>query len=120
MKGSEPMTSVKITTICPGLVDTPLVNTDKATQFSFSKKKALAPGEVAKVMLDLIQDKKYECGTVLELTKGGTRIIPDWNVDPPSGSGTGQDEQDEQDQQQMLRTMLQPIQDTLDTERSSK
>lgn len=117
MKDSESLTSVKVTTMCPGLVNTPLITPDKVTQYSFTENKALSPDDVAKHMLKLIQEKQYGCGTVLELSKGGTRVVPEWNADPPSGSGTGQDEKE---QAAGLQALLDPIEARLSSERASK
>jgi NAD(P)-dependent dehydrogenase (short-subunit alcohol dehydrogenase family) len=92
MTASESLTGVKVTTICPGLVDTPLFTKDKVEQYSFAESKALKPSDVATGMLDLIQKKELGCGTVYEISKAGTRIIPEWNIEPPSAEGTGQAE----------------------------
>ena len=48
----------------------------------------LKPDDVAKAMVDLIQDGNYGGGTVLEVIQNNgpkTRVIPLWNVDPPQG-----------------------------------
>ncbi|KAL5425033.1 hypothetical protein PMIN06_005664 [Paraphaeosphaeria minitans] len=92
MTASEPFTGVKITTICPGLVATPLFTDDKKEQYSFHENKALKPSDVATGMLDLIQKKEFGCGTVYEISMAGTRVIPEWNVAAPSAEGTGQNE----------------------------
>lgn len=117
MKDSEPLTGVKITTICPGLVNTPLVTLDKREQYSFHENKALTPHSVAKNMLELIQKKEYGCGTVLELSKAGTRVVPEWNISPPSAEGTGQNEVE---LAAGLEALLAPIQATLAREKAAK
>lgn len=117
MKDSEPLTGVKITTICPGLVNTPLFTADKIEQYSFHENKALSPDNVAKNMLELIQQKKYGCGTVLELSMAGTRVVPEWNIPPPSAEGTGQNENE---QAAGLKALLGPIQDKLGLEKRAK
>lgn len=117
MKDSESLTGVKITTICPGLVNTPLFTDDKKDQYSFHENKALTPDNVAKNMIDLIQKKEYGCGTVLELSMAGTRVVPEWNIAPPSAEGTGQNESE---QAAGLKALLRPIQEKLDLEKGSK
>lgn len=92
MTASEALTGVKVTTICPGLVATPLFTSDKKEQYSFHENNALRPDDVAKGMLDLIQKKELGCGTVYEISLAGTRVIPEWNIMPPSAEGTGQNE----------------------------
>jgi short-subunit dehydrogenase len=91
LKDSEPLTGVKITTLCPGGVMTPLFDAQKIKQYSVQKERFLTPETCAERMLDLLQKKEYPCGTVLELTINGERVIPEWNISPPEGQGTGRD-----------------------------
>ncbi|KAH7115891.1 hypothetical protein B0J11DRAFT_113001 [Dendryphion nanum] len=115
LKDTESLTGVKITTICPALVNTPLFTPDKVSQFSFSENKALSPDQVAENMLKLLQEKEYECGTVLELSMSGTRKVPEWNIAPPAGEGTGQ----ELNADAMYQAMLGPITKKLESERNA-
>lgn len=112
MKDSEAMTGVKITTLCPGGVATPLFDAAKIKQFSATKDAFLRPETCAEHLLALLQKKKYPCGSVLEATLLGTRLIPEWNVQPPEGQGVGQDLD-----QQFVERLLEPIQRVLKTER---
>lgn len=114
MTTSESFTGVKITTICPGLVATPLFTDDKKEQYSFHENKALKPDDVATGMLDLLQKKEFGCGTVYEISIAGTRIIPEWNISPPSAEGTGQNETE---MAAGLKALLGPIQDKLRSEK---
>lgn len=116
LKDTEPLTGVKITTICPGIVNTPLVTPEKVKQFSFAEERALTPDKVAENMLDLIQKKEFPCGTVLELSMTGSRIIPEWNILAPQGAGTGQ----ELNAEAMMKAMLFPIEEKLSKERGAK
>lgn len=34
-------------------------------------------------MLDAIESEKYAGGSIVEVSKLGTRLIPEWNIDPP-------------------------------------
>lgn len=46
----------------------------------------MAPEDVAEQMVALIEDAKYGGGTVVELLeKGKPRLLPLFNIDPPSG-----------------------------------
>jgi hypothetical protein len=117
MKDSEAITSVKVTTICPALVNTPLITPEKIVQFSMSEERGLSPESVAENMLQLIQEKKYTCGTVLELSLAGTRVVPDWNIDPPHAPGSGSNAKE---QAEGLQALMKPIQDKLATEKASK
>lgn len=116
LKDTEPLTGVKVTSILPGLVDTPLLTTDKVAQFSVSQDRALTPDQVAASMLDLLQKGEHACGTILEISTGGVRVVPEWNVDPPTAAGSGQDVRGEE----MLEAMVRPIRERLESERGAK
>jgi len=51
--------------------------------FAYNADHALLPSDVAERMIELCQQSKYTGGTVLETSVVGSRIIPEWNVDPP-------------------------------------
>lgn len=112
MGATESLTGVKITTLCPGAVHTPLFDDAKLKQYSVTTDKALTPDACATSLLDLLQKKEYPCGSVLEITLVGTRLIPEWGVEPPVGMGAGQDLDED-----FMTNMLQPIRDTLNAER---
>lgn len=67
-------------------------------------------------MLEVIQEKKYGCGTVLEVSKAGTRVIPEWNIAPPSGTGTGLKEEEVA---AGAKALLEPILKKLETEKKA-
>jgi short-subunit dehydrogenase len=91
MKDSEPLTSVKVTTICPGIVNMPMFTEEKHEQFSTVTDAVFSSNVVARYMLELFQEKRYQCGTMLEVRVGGTRELPEWNVSPPTGMDLGLD-----------------------------
>ncbi|KAF2650442.1 NAD(P)-binding protein [Lophiostoma macrostomum CBS 122681] len=115
LKDTEPITGVKVTSICPGLVNTPLFTADKQKQFSFAESKALTPDGVASHMIDLLQKREYSCGTMMQLSMTGPQLIPEWGIPAPVGEGTGQ----ELDMQVMMKAMVAPIEEKLNTERGS-
>lgn len=84
-------------------------------QFSFAEENALTPDQVASGMLELLQEKEYPCGTVREITTHGMRVIPEWNIPPPDGAGTGQ----ELDAADMMKAMLAPIEEKLAKEKGA-
>jgi hypothetical protein len=112
LKDSEPLTGVKVTTLCPGGVLTPLFDTAKLKQYSVTPDRALTPDTCAHHLLELLQKKKYPCGSVLEITLAGTRLIPEWGVEPPQGQGAGQEVDND-----FVENMLRPIKDTLEAEK---
>jgi hypothetical protein len=54
---------------------------------------------------------------VLEISKGGKRLIPEWNIDPPQAPGSGGNPAEVAAGQQAL---MKPIQDKLSKEKASK
>lgn len=116
MKDTEALTGVKVTTLCPGGVLTPLFDPVKLKQYSVTEARSLTPETCATHLLDLLQKKEYACGSVLEVTLAGSRLIPEWNVSPPQGQGTGQEMMDEQ----FIENLLAPIKKTLESEKASK
>jgi short-subunit dehydrogenase len=114
MKDTEPLTGVKITTLCPSGVMTPLFDAQKIKQYSASEARFLTPQTCAKHLLELLQKKEYPCGTVLEVTLKGTRVIPEWNVLPPEGNGTGQELMSDE----LVGNLLGPIKQALEKDRT--
>lgn len=47
----------------------------------------LEPEEVARGMLELCENPEYGNGTILEVSKGATRVVPLYRAEPPSGVG---------------------------------
>ena len=47
----------------------------------------LDPSEIAEGMLELCEKEEYGDGTILEVLRGKTRVVPLYNADPPSGQG---------------------------------
>ena len=91
LKLAEKYEGIKVVTICPGAVDTPLWTEEKKARVNFSSIESLAPDDVAKAMIDLVQEGKYVGGTVLEIMPNNgpkTRVVPEWNIDPPQGGST--------------------------------
>lgn len=68
-------------------------------------------------MLDMLQKKEWECGSMLELSMSGPRRIPEWNIPAPVGEGTGQELN--ADLQGMYKAMLKPIEAKLDSEKGA-
>ena len=47
----------------------------------------IEPEEIATAMWELTVNEEYGNGTILEVTKGQTRVIPEFGVEAPSGPG---------------------------------
>ena len=67
MKLLDKYEGIKVVTICPGAVDSPLWDEDKRQRTHFNEVESLKPDEVAAAMIDLVQDGKYGGGTLLEI-----------------------------------------------------
>lgn len=52
-------------------------------QFSIADEIMISADTVAASMASLIEDAKYDSGTVFEISMLGERVIPPWNIDPP-------------------------------------
>ncbi|KAF7559357.1 hypothetical protein G7046_g4808 [Stylonectria norvegica] len=48
----------------------------------------IEPEEIAAAMLQLVVDEKLGNGTIYEVTKGATRVVPAFNAPPPDGKGS--------------------------------
>jgi hypothetical protein len=93
---------------------TPLFDAQKIKQYSVQKERFLTPETCAEKMLDLLQKKEHPCGTVLELTINGERVIPEWNISPPEGQGTGRDLVGGL----MIENLMGPVKDALEKDKS--
>lgn len=81
---------VRVSAVAPGGVKTPLLLEDPS-KASFlvdgGRDLLLDPEEVAEAMLELLVRPDYGNGTILEVTKGETRVVPEFNAGPPTGVG---------------------------------
>lgn len=82
---------VRVSAVAPGAVMTPMLLEDPSKKMFLAdggRELLLDPEEVARAMLQLCVDPEYGDGTILEVTKGETRVVPLFNADPPSGVGS--------------------------------
>ncbi|OJJ65926.1 hypothetical protein ASPBRDRAFT_164538 [Aspergillus brasiliensis CBS 101740] len=113
----DQLEGVKVTSICPGIVPTPLWDTVPGIrkQLSYDKVKHVPAEEVAEYMLELIQQSKYPGGSVVEITSSGPngrRVIPPWNVSP-TAVYAGADKE-------VLANFIEPVRAALKKERKAK
>ncbi|OJI81634.1 hypothetical protein ABZX51_002079 [Aspergillus tubingensis] len=113
----DQLEGVKVTSICPGVVPTPLWDSVPGVRkhLSYDRVKHVPAAEVAEYMLELIQQGKYSGGSVVEITSSspdGRRIIPPWNVSPPNVYA-GADKE-------MLANFIEPVRAALKNERKAK
>ncbi|KAJ0420304.1 hypothetical protein BJY00DRAFT_323979 [Aspergillus carlsbadensis] len=76
---------VKVVTICPGIVNTPLWSTNPAAsaRFGYHESISISAQAVAEAELELIESRQFPGGTVYEISQAGRRTIPTWFVAPP-------------------------------------
>ncbi|KAN0091739.1 NAD(P)-binding protein [Hyaloscypha variabilis] len=86
MGEAEKYQGVRVVAVCPGIVSTPQWTTGSAVQrFKLMGNIAISPENVAQTIQEAItQPSKYPGGAVIETLAVGTRVIPEWNVDPPN------------------------------------
>jgi short-subunit dehydrogenase len=76
MKLLDKYEGIKVVTICPGAVDSPLWDADKRERTHFNEVESLKPDEVAAAMIELVQDGKYGGGTLLEImANNGPKVM---------------------------------------------
>ncbi|KAL1649582.1 hypothetical protein SLS58_001639 [Diplodia intermedia] len=96
MRKADAQEGVKVVALCPGVVRTPLwtpqtptdgeeggEKTDLLREFGYAPSIILEPRDVAAAAVRLVEGAEYGGGTVLEVTTRGTRVIPEWGVQPP-------------------------------------
>ncbi|KFY29479.1 hypothetical protein V491_00009 [Pseudogymnoascus sp. VKM F-3775] len=86
MGEAEKNQGVRVLAVCPGIVSTPQWTSGAPSErFIIMKKIAITPEDIAQSIHEVITEPaKYPGGTVLETLATGSRIIPEWNVDPPA------------------------------------
>jgi NAD(P)-dependent dehydrogenase (short-subunit alcohol dehydrogenase family) len=83
----EPTLNIRVNAVAPGCVKTPLWTTDKLAWTDEEVDTWITPEQVAKVMLDLVQEEGYIGGTVLEVGPENVRRVEAFNAPPPHGRG---------------------------------
>ena len=97
-------------------VNTPLIQSrpDKVQQFSYTANDYLEPEQVAQAMLDLVQKCDYAGGTVMDITRAGVRVLPEWNISPPTHTLVDQ----MKGNFEVMDAMLAPVKEITNRERS--
>lgn len=68
---------------------TPMLLSDPTKSVMLDENTVLiAPEEIAAGMWELVTNEEYGDGTILEVTKGETRVIPEFGLEPPTGGGS--------------------------------
>ncbi|KAF9879442.1 nad-dependent 15-hydroxyprostaglandin dehydrogenase [Colletotrichum karsti] len=77
--------------VAPGAVMTPMWREDPGKRHMAegeeSEKLFLKPEEIARGMLELCENPEYGNGTILEVSKGKSRVVPLYHAEPPEGAG---------------------------------
>jgi len=87
MAEADRLEGVKVVTIAPGNVRTPLWTAQQKEQFHFTEENSILPEDVANSMISLIQDGKYGGGASLEISPGLTRTLGTWNISESKVAG---------------------------------
>lgn len=60
-------------------------------------------------MDDAVESAEYPGGTILEVSKEGTRVVPEWNIQPPGSVDGGETAKGTTVPPEMLAKALGPI-----------
>jgi len=85
----DPKYGIRVNVVSPGVVKTPiwLEHPEKMRMLDTEKDEWVLPEEVVDAMMKLIEEEQYVGGTVLEVGRGNTRVVPLFGNTPPSGKG---------------------------------
>jgi len=85
----EEKVGIRVNCVAPGVVRTPLwyENPEKMRMVNEEVDKWVTPEEVAEVMVRLMEDQDLVGGTILEVGKGSTRVVPPFMNPGPAGEG---------------------------------
>ncbi|KAL6917923.1 hypothetical protein FSHL1_009352 [Fusarium sambucinum] len=79
---------IRVGCIAPGAAATPIWSEDPTKAIMLEEDTVLiSPEEVAQGMWKLVVDPELGNGTILEVTKGATRVVPLYNAPAPTGEG---------------------------------
>ncbi|KAI3540764.1 hypothetical protein CABS03_13714 [Colletotrichum abscissum] len=90
MAGMRDRLGIRCSAVAPGAVMTPMWSEDPGKKHMTQGEGVelfLEPEEVARGMLELCENPEYGNGTILEVSKGATRVVPLYRAEPPSGVG---------------------------------
>ncbi|KAG8158472.1 hypothetical protein KVR01_011594 [Diaporthe batatas] len=87
MGDAEQLQGVKVVAICPGIVMTPIWTPSTKARFGVTDEVSLKADAVAAAISEAIESPDIPGGTILEISLGSKRIIPEWGIAPPAGTG---------------------------------
>ncbi|EXJ76277.1 uncharacterized protein A1O5_00785 [Cladophialophora psammophila CBS 110553] len=82
---ADALQGVRVVAICPGIVATPIWTTGtpgSGERFGITDEISITPSEVANALFETVKSAKYPGGTIMEVSKLGTRVIPEWHIAP--------------------------------------
>ncbi|KAJ2897546.1 NAD-dependent 15-hydroxyprostaglandin dehydrogenase (short-chain dehydrogenase) [Zalerion maritima] len=86
--GLKEKLGIRVGAVAPGAVITPMWLEDPEKMAMAKGFEFIQPEEIANSMLELCEKDHYGDGTILEVTKGATRVVPQYNQPPPAGEGS--------------------------------
>ncbi|KAL6405127.1 hypothetical protein AUP68_11971 [Ilyonectria robusta] len=83
---AQQVQGVKVVAVCPGIVSTPIWTTGtpgSGERFGINDDLAITPETAAEAIHAVVDSAEYPGGTILEVSRDGTRVIPEWLIQPP-------------------------------------
>ncbi|KAH7161081.1 hypothetical protein EDB81DRAFT_924426 [Dactylonectria macrodidyma] len=116
---AQQLQGVKVVAVCPGIVTTPIWTTGtpgSGKRFGINDDIAITAKTAAEAINDVVRSAEYPGGTILEVSKDGTRVIPEWFIQPP-GMVDGKMPKGTDVPPEMIAQALKPILDRTAAER---
>ncbi|KAF7557156.1 hypothetical protein G7Z17_g939 [Cylindrodendrum hubeiense] len=116
---AQQLQGVKVVAVCPGIVTTPIWTTGtpgSGKRFGINDDVAITAETTAEAIHEAIESADYPGGTILEVSRDGTRVIPEWFIQPP-GMVDGKMQKGTDVPPEMIAKALKPILDRTAAER---
>lgn len=88
-----------------------------AARFGVTDDVCITANEVAAAIDEAVESTNIPGGAIFEITKVGTRVVPEWNFDPPPGTQDGKMAKGTAVPPERIEKILEPILKLTEAER---